>query len=93
MLSHAVVLQHVEQGRLASIVQAQEEELARLLPEAQVGQDVTEPIPEKHLGENEKLEIEMKVNRDQGYLRDTTIGVSVLNTNKVAHIKRQKYFV
>ena len=60
MLSHAVVLQHVEQGRLPGVVQAQEEEFAGLLPEAQVGQDVTEPIPEEHLG-GEAWKLEMKI--------------------------------
>ena len=52
MLSHAVVLQHVQQGRLASVVQTKEEKLARLLPESKVGQDVAEPVPEKHLAKD-----------------------------------------
>ena len=49
MLGHPVVLEHVEQGRLSGVVESEEEQFAGLLPEADVGQDVAEPIPEEHL--------------------------------------------
>ena len=50
MLGHPVVLEHVEESRLAGIVESKEKEFAGLLPEANVRQDVAEPIPEEHLG-------------------------------------------
>ena len=49
MLGHPVVLEHVQQGRLSGVVESEEEQFAGLLPEADVGQDVAEPIPEEHL--------------------------------------------
>ncbi len=49
VLRHPVVLEHVEQGRLARVVQPQEEELAGLLPQPQVSQHPREPVPHKHL--------------------------------------------
>ena len=42
MLGHPVVLEHVEQGGLASVVEPKEQKLARLLPEAQVAQGTGE---------------------------------------------------
>ncbi len=48
MLRHPIILEHVEQGSLACIVQSQEEELARLLPQSQVPQHPCQPVPDKH---------------------------------------------
>ena len=36
VLGHAVVLEHVQQRRLARVVEAEEEQLARFLPKAEV---------------------------------------------------------
>ena len=36
VLGHAVVLEHVQQRRLARVVQAEEEQLARFFPEAEI---------------------------------------------------------
>ena len=48
VLGHAVVLEHVQQGRLARVVQAEEEQLSRLLPEAEIAQHAGEPVPNEH---------------------------------------------
>jgi len=48
VLRHAVVLQHVQEGRLSGVIQTQEQEFAGFLPQAQVDKGIAEPIPEKH---------------------------------------------
>ena len=50
VLGHSVILQHVQQGCLSSIVQTKEQQFAGLLPQAQVDQSIAEPVPEKHFG-------------------------------------------
>ena len=45
---HAVLLEHVQQRRLARVVQAQEEDLGGLVVQAQVRQDVKDPVEEPH---------------------------------------------
>jgi hypothetical protein len=42
-----LVLEHVEQGGLAGVVEAEEQDLGLLLPEP--GQHVVEPLQQKHL--------------------------------------------
>ena len=44
----AVLLEHVQQRRLARVVQAQEEDLGGLVVQAQVRQDVKDPVEEPH---------------------------------------------
>lgn len=39
-----IVLEHVQQRRLASIVETEEEQLGGLVPQAERGQDVLEPV-------------------------------------------------
>ena len=51
VLGHAVVLEHVQQRRLPDVVQAKEQQLAALLPQAKVAQGAGHPIPEEHLVE------------------------------------------
>ena len=51
MDAHAVVLQHVEEGRLAGIVEAEEQELGALVVEAKVRECVEEPVAERRVGE------------------------------------------
>jgi len=45
---HAVLLEHVQQRRLARVVQAQEEDLGGLVVQAQVRQNVKDPVEEPH---------------------------------------------
>jgi hypothetical protein len=44
-----LVLEHVEQRGLAGVVEAKEEDLGLLLPQAEGGQHPVEPVPEEHL--------------------------------------------
>ena len=48
VLSHAIVLEHVQECGLAGVVETQEEKLAGLFPEAEIREDVAEPLPEEH---------------------------------------------
>merc|ERR1740130_321027 len=48
-LRHPVVLQHVQQGSLASIVEAQEQDLRVLVVQTKVAEHVEKPIDDKHL--------------------------------------------
>ncbi|GMS97351.1 hypothetical protein PENTCL1PPCAC_19526, partial [Pristionchus entomophagus] len=50
VLRHAVVLKHVQQRRLAGVVQSEEDELARLLRQTEEVKHVREPAPQpRHL--------------------------------------------
>jgi len=44
-----LVLEHVEQRGLAGVVEAKEEDLGLLLPQAEGGQHPVEPVPQEHL--------------------------------------------
>jgi hypothetical protein len=44
-----LVLEHVEEGGLASVVEAEEEDLSLLLPQPQRGQHPVEPVHQEHL--------------------------------------------
>ena len=48
MLGHAIVLEHVQECCFTGVVETQEEKLAGLFPQAEVRQDIAEPVPEKH---------------------------------------------
>ena len=54
MLRHTVILQHVEQRCLACIVQSKEQQFPRFLPEAEVAQCSSDPLPQEH-GEAQPL--------------------------------------
>jgi hypothetical protein len=45
VLHHAVVLEHVHQGGLASVVQAQEQDLSVFVVKPQVIQHACQPVP------------------------------------------------
>ena len=49
VLGHPVILEHVEQRRLPSVVQAEEQQLAALLPKAEVAKGAGHPVPQEHL--------------------------------------------
>jgi len=49
VLHQPLVLEHVEQRGLAGVVEAEEEDLGLLLPEAERGQHPVEPVPQEHL--------------------------------------------
>ncbi len=61
MLGHAVVLEHMQQRRLARVVQAKKQQLPGLLPQSQVAQHAREPIPDEHGG--------LKLERDSHLVR------------------------
>mmetsp|Transcript_91646 Transcript_91646/g.263749 ORF Transcript_91646/g.263749 Transcript_91646/m.263749 type:complete len:285 (+) Transcript_91646:153-1007(+) len=48
MCRHAVIFQHVQQRGLAGIVKPQEQDLRVLVAQAEVAQDIEEPIDEEH---------------------------------------------
>ena len=48
MLCHAVILQHVKQRCLACIVQSKEQQFPRFLPEAEIAQCSSDPLPKEH---------------------------------------------
>ena len=52
MLCHTVILKHVQQSCFACIVQSQEQQFPRLLPETEVAQGPGDPLPKKHDGAN-----------------------------------------
>jgi hypothetical protein len=43
-----LILEHVEEGGLASVVEAEEEDLSLLLPQLLLGQHPIEPIHQEH---------------------------------------------
>ena len=49
MLRHTVILQHVKQRCLAGIVQSKEQQFPRFLPEAEVAQCTSDPLPKEHV--------------------------------------------
>ena len=46
----AVVLEHVQQRRLSSVVEAEKEQLSVLVKEPKRGQHVVEPVHDPHIG-------------------------------------------
>jgi hypothetical protein len=48
VLRQPVILEHMQQGGFAGVVQPQEEKFTRLLPQAQISQYTGEPVPYKH---------------------------------------------
>ena len=48
MLRHPVILEHVKQCRLASVVQSKEQQFPRFLPEAKIPQCSSYPLPKEH---------------------------------------------
>jgi len=45
----AVIFEHVEEGRLAGVVESQEQDLCALVVEPEEGKDVPEPVEEIHV--------------------------------------------